>query len=63
MRVSRHLWVSFSVALVATLVPAAHAADVAAAMGLSEMNVKTRLHRARAALKTLLEPLLKGEAG
>lgn len=38
-------------------------ADVAAAMGLSEMNVKTRLHRARAALKTLLEPLLKGEAG
>jgi RNA polymerase sigma-70 factor (ECF subfamily) len=37
-------------------------AEVAAAMGLTEMNVKTRLHRARAALKTLLEPLLKGEA-
>lgn len=37
-------------------------AEVAGLTGLSEMNVKTRLHRARAALKTLLEPLLRGEA-
>lgn len=36
-------------------------ADVAAAMDLTEMNVKTRLHRARAALKSLVEPLLRGE--
>lgn len=35
--------------------------DVAALTGLSEANVKVRLHRARAALKTLIEPLLRGE--
>ena len=35
--------------------------EVAAALGLSEANVKVRLHRARSALKTLLEPLLAGE--
>ncbi len=36
--------------------------EVAEALELSETNVKVRLHRARSALKTLLEPLLKGEA-
>ncbi len=35
--------------------------EVADALGLSESNVKVRLHRARSALKKLLEPLLKGE--
>ncbi len=38
-------------------------AEVAARLQLSEANVKVRLHRGRAALKTLLEPLLRGEAG
>jgi len=37
--------------------------EVAEALGLSEANVKVRLHRARAALKRLLEPLLRGELG
>ena len=36
-------------------------ADVAAALDLSEANVKVRLHRARAALKKLLEPMMKGQ--
>lgn len=36
-------------------------AEVAAMLGLSETNVKVRLHRARAALKKLLEPLLRGQ--
>ena len=35
-------------------------AEVAEALQLSEANVKVRLHRARAALKKLLEPILKG---
>ena len=35
-------------------------AEVAGLLGISENNVKVRLHRARAALKKLLEPLLKG---
>lgn len=35
--------------------------EVAVALGLSEANVKVRLHRARSALKKLLEPLLKGD--
>lgn len=35
--------------------------DVSQALDLSEANVKVRLHRARAALKRLLEPLLRGE--
>ncbi len=35
--------------------------EVAEALGLTEANVKVRLHRARSALKKLLEPLLKGE--
>ncbi len=35
--------------------------EVAEALGLSEANVKVRLHRARSVLKKLLEPLLKGE--
>ena len=35
--------------------------EVAEGLGLSEANVKVRLHRARSALKKLLEPLLKGE--
>ena len=35
--------------------------EVAEALDLSEANVKVRLHRARSALKKLLEPLLKGE--
>ena len=35
--------------------------EVADGLGLSEANVKVRLHRARSALKKLLEPLLKGE--
>ena len=36
-------------------------AEVAAALDISPANVKVRLHRARAALKRLLEPLLRGE--
>jgi len=35
--------------------------EVAALLDISESNVKVRLHRARAALKKLLEPLLRGE--
>ena len=35
--------------------------EVAVLLGISETNVKVRLHRARAALKKLLEPLLRGE--
>ncbi len=35
--------------------------EVAATLNLSEANVKVRLHRARSALKKLLEPVLKGE--
>ena len=35
--------------------------EVAEALGLSESNVKVRLHRARSALKILLEPVLQGE--
>ncbi len=35
--------------------------EVAAMLSISEANVKVRLHRARAALKKLLEPLFKGE--
>lgn len=35
--------------------------EAAVALGLSEANVKVRLHRARAALKRLLEPVLRGE--
>jgi RNA polymerase sigma-70 factor (ECF subfamily) len=35
--------------------------EVADALGLSETNIKVRLHRARSALKKLLEPILKGE--
>jgi RNA polymerase sigma-70 factor (ECF subfamily) len=34
-------------------------AEVAKALGLSEVNVKVRLHRARAALKKLLEPTIR----
>jgi len=37
-------------------------AEVADALGITEGNVKVRLHRARSALKKLLEPLLRGEA-
>jgi RNA polymerase sigma-70 factor (ECF subfamily) len=37
-------------------------AEVAEMLDLSEANVKVRLHRARAALKKLLEPLIKGQA-
>lgn len=36
--------------------------EVAALLGESETNVKVRLHRARAAMKKLLEPLLGGGA-
>lgn len=36
-------------------------AEVAKQLELSEANVKVRLHRARAALKKLLEPILRGE--
>ena len=35
--------------------------EVAALLDISESNVKVRLHRARAALKKLLEPILRGE--
>lgn len=37
-------------------------AEVAALLEISTGNVKVRLHRARAALKKLLEPVLRGEA-
>lgn len=36
--------------------------EVAELMNLTETNVKVRVHRARAALKKLLEPLLRGES-
>ena len=36
--------------------------DVAEALELSEANVKVRLHRARSALKKLLEPLIREQA-
>ncbi len=35
--------------------------EVAEGLGISEANVKVRLHRGRSALKKLLEPVLKGE--
>ena len=35
--------------------------EVAEGLGLSEANVKVRLHRARSALKNLLEPMLRGD--
>ena len=35
--------------------------EVAGQLEISEANVKVRLHRARSALKTLLEPILRGE--
>ena len=35
--------------------------EVATLLEISEANVKVRLHRARAALKKLLEPILRGE--
>ncbi len=35
--------------------------EVADGLGISEANVKVRLHRGRSALKKLLEPVLKGE--
>jgi RNA polymerase sigma-70 factor (ECF subfamily) len=35
--------------------------EVAEQLGISESNVKVRLHRARAALKKQLEPILRGE--
>ncbi len=37
-------------------------ADVAEQLNITEANVKVRLHRARAALKKLLEPLMRGDA-
>jgi len=37
--------------------------EVATLLGIDQNNVKVRLHRARAALKKLLEPVLRGEAG
>lgn len=37
--------------------------EVAGLLGLTEGNVKVRLHRARAALKNLVEPLLRKEFG
>ena len=36
-------------------------AETASLLEISEANVKVRLHRARAALKKLLEPVLRGE--
>ncbi len=38
-----------------------HTREVATLLGISESNVKVRLHRARAALKKLLEPILRAE--
>ena len=35
--------------------------EVAEQLDISEANVKVRLHRARAALKKQLEPILRGE--
>jgi RNA polymerase sigma-70 factor (ECF subfamily) len=35
--------------------------EVAEILKISETNVKVRVHRARSALKKLLEPLLRGE--
>jgi RNA polymerase sigma-70 factor (ECF subfamily) len=36
--------------------------EVAELLAITDSNVKVRLHRARAALKKLLEPILRGEA-
>ncbi len=36
-------------------------AEAAAVLGLTAGAVKTRLHRARAALKSLLAPIIQGE--
>ena len=36
-------------------------AEVANALNLTDGNVKVRLHRARSALKSLLEPVLRGD--
>ena len=36
-------------------------AEVADTLGISERNVKVRLHSARAALIKLLEPMLRGD--
>ena len=38
-------------------------AEVAEFLGITQGNVKVRLHRARSALKKLLEPALRGEIG
>lgn len=37
-------------------------AETAELLGLSESNTKVRLHRARSALKRLLEPMMRGDA-
>ena len=46
---------------IAQVVEELDTAEVAEALGISPGNVKVRLHRARSALKKLLEPALRGE--
>ncbi len=52
---------SYRVVLVLRDIEEMATSEVAEALGLSETNVKVRLHRARAALKKLLEPLIRGQ--
>lgn len=52
---------SYRVVLVLRDIEEMSTGEVAESLGISEANVKVRLHRARAALKRLLEPLFKGQ--
>lgn len=53
---------SYRIVLVLRDIEELSTAEVAATLDLSETNVKVRLHRARSALKRLLEPLMRGKA-
>ena len=52
---------SYRIVLVLRDIEELDTAEVAEMLGITRGNVKVRLHRARSALKTLLEPALRGE--
>jgi len=52
---------SYRIVLLLRDIEGFNTAEVAEQLSISEANVKVRLHRARAALKKLLEPILHGE--
>ncbi len=52
---------SYRIVLVLRDIEELDTAEVAEMLGITQGNVKVRLHRARSALKTLLEPALRGE--